>query len=135
MQTILLSQDWVYDFDKAKGIAKKDNKIIVLVFQGSDWCSPCIKLDRNIWQNNEFNKIAKENFVMLLADFPRKKKNKLSNIQQEKNTVLAEMFNKNGFFPLVVVIDKNGVVLGRTGFKKLTPVEYADFLLSMKNND
>jgi thioredoxin-related protein len=132
---MLFSQDWVYDFDEAKDLAIKDNKIIVLVFQGSDWCSPCIKLDRNIWQNNEFNKIAKENFVMLLADFPRKKKNALNSVQQEKNTVLAEMFNKNGFFPLVVVLDKNGDVLGQTGYKKVTPTDYADFLISMKIND
>ena len=29
--------------------AQKQNKKIILVFQGSDWCGPCIKLSKEIW--------------------------------------------------------------------------------------
>lgn len=42
-------QEWQTDFTKAKEIATAENKPIILIFQGSDWCAPCIKLDREVW--------------------------------------------------------------------------------------
>ena len=126
------AQDWQTDFTKAKEIAVKENKTIVLVFQGSDWCAPCIKLDREVWSTDEFKAYAKEHFVMLQADFPKKKSNTLDTVQQEKNNKLAEMYNRNGYFPLVVVLDKKGNVLGSTSYKKMKPTEYIKLLESFK---
>lgn len=124
------AQEWQTDVDTAKKIASDNNQKIILVFQGSDWCAPCIKLDKEIWSNDEFKTYAKEHFVMLLADFPRKRKNKLSDTQQEKNNKLAEQFNKQGIFPYVAVLDKKGKVLGSTGYKKVSPSDYIDLLNS-----
>jgi thioredoxin-related protein len=124
------AQEWQTDFEKAKEIAAEKNQKIILVFSGSDWCAPCIKLDRQIWQSDEFKTYAKDNFVLLKADFPRKKNNKLSKEQQEKNNKLAEVYNTNGYFPFVIVLDKNGTVLGTTGYKKVTPKEYINILTS-----
>jgi thioredoxin-related protein len=122
------AQDWQTDFEKAKAIATKESKPIVLVFQGSDWCAPCIKLDREIWSTDTFKTYAKDHFVMLQADFPRKKKNNLSEAQQASNAKLAELYNKSGIFPFVVVLDAKGKVLGETGYKKTTPKQYINEL-------
>ena len=120
----IFAQVWQTDLAAAKDIAAKENKSIVLVFQGSDWCAPCIKLDREIWSKDEFTSYAKNHFVMLQADFPRRKKNALPTDQAAANAVLAETYNKNGIFPFVVVLDKSGSVLGETGYKKTTPENY-----------
>ena len=72
------SQNWMADLEESKKIATVGNKKIILVFQGSDWCAPCINLDKKIWNSEEFKEYAKNNYVMLRADFPRKKKNALS---------------------------------------------------------
>jgi len=72
------SQNWLSDLDQARDEALLKNQNIVLVFQGSDWCAPCIKLERELWSSTEFKHFAKDNFVLLKADFPKKKKNKLS---------------------------------------------------------
>lgn len=127
------SQNWVTDFEKAKSSAKETNKTIVLVFQGSDWCAPCIKLDKEIWHTDEFKNYANEHFIMLKADFPKRKKNALSETQQQHNNKLAEAYNKNGFFPFVVVLDQDGKVLGSTGYKKMSPSEYIKILESFKS--
>lgn len=132
ISSIGFSQQWVTDIEEAKSIAKESSKKIVLVFQGSDWCAPCIKLDREIWHTNEFKEYAKNHFVMLKADFPRRKKNALSEEQQEHNNKLAETYNQNGYFPYVVVLDEDGVVLGSTGYEKTTPKDYIDKLESFK---
>ena len=42
------SQNWLTDFENAKELAKEENKKIILVFSGSDWCAPCIKLENEI---------------------------------------------------------------------------------------
>lgn len=129
----LNAQEWQTDLTKAKEIASKKNQHIILVFQGSDWCAPCMKLDREIWSTNEFKSYAKNHFVLLKADFPRKNKNALSDAQQEKNNKLAQVYNKKGYFPHVVVLDKNGEILGETGYKKMTPSEYIKLLSSFKS--
>lgn len=122
------AQDWQTDFTKAKEIATKENKPIVLVFQGSDWCAPCIKLDREIWSTDTFKSYAKNNYVMLRADFPRRTKNALSETQSKANAKLAETYNKSGIFPFVVVLDNKGKVLGETGYKKTTAEAYIEEL-------
>ncbi len=124
------AQDWSTDFDEAKKMANNNNQNIVLVFQGSDWCAPCIKLEKEIWSTNEFQKLNKDHFVMLKADFPRRKQNQLSEEQQIQNKELAELYNPNGYFPLVVVLDENGKVLGKLGYEKTTPSQYFKKLTS-----
>ncbi|MEL7588044.1 MAG: thioredoxin family protein [Prolixibacteraceae bacterium] len=129
---IARAQDWQTDFEAAKAIAAKENREIIMVFQGSDWCAPCIKLDQEIWSSDEFKTYAKDHFVMLKVDFPRKKANALAPEQQKKNNKLAESYNKKGFFPFVVVLDAQGNKRGETGYKKMAPNEYITHLLSFK---
>lgn len=120
----LSAQEWHKDFAEAKKLAAAQHKPIILVFQGSDWCAPCIKLDRSVWSTNTFKAYAKDHYIMVQADFPRKKSNSLTTAQVDANKKLAEIYNKNGIFPLVVVLDKAGNVLGETSYKKLSPENY-----------
>ncbi len=131
--TYSFAQEWQSNYEKAVETASSLNHNIILVFSGSDWCAPCIKLDKNIWQSNEFKSYAKENWVLLRADFPRKKSNKLSEVQSAQNSFLAEKYNKNGHFPLVLVLGPTGKVLGETGFKNISPSEYVALLKNFKN--
>jgi thioredoxin-related protein len=118
------AQEWQTDFTTAQKLAKVNDLPIILVFQGSDWCAPCIKLDRFVWATDDFKTYAKEHYVMLQADFPRRKGNALSDEQLNKNKALAEKYNKNGVFPFVVVMNAIGKVLGETSYKKLSPKDY-----------
>lgn len=126
------SQNWFTNFEEAKSTASNSNHNIILVFQGSDWCGPCIKLEKEIWSTNEFQKLAKDHFILMKADFPRKKSNQLSKELQTQNAKLAENYNDKGYFPLVVVLDKNGKVLGEMGYEKLSPSAYFDKLTSFE---
>ncbi len=127
---ILNAQVWVDDFDEAKKLASKGDKKIVMVFQGSDWCAPCRKLDKNVWQKDEFKDLSKDKFIMLKVDFPRKRKNTLSKEKQLKNKSLAAKYNPNGYFPFILVLDHNENILGNTGYKKMSPKEYFNHLNS-----
>lgn len=133
VSSTVYAQDWQTDFEKSKELAAADNKTIVLVFAGSDWCAPCMKLEKEIWESETFKSYAKEHYVMYKADFPRQKKNQVESEQLKRNKQLAEKYNPKGYFPFVAVIDKNGKVLGETGYKKMSPDEYIKHLNSFIN--
>ena len=63
----VFSQDWYTNFEMAKKEATNSDKHIVLVFQGSDWCAPCMKLEKEIWSAPEFQKLSQDMFVFLKA--------------------------------------------------------------------
>lgn len=124
------AQNWQTNLAQAKETAVKEDRTIVMVFQGSDWCAPCIKLDREIWSTAVFKDYANEHYELVQVDFPRRKKNALSKNQAEQNASLADVYNRNGIFPLVVVMDSNGKVLGESGYKNITPTAYIEELNS-----
>ena len=126
------AQNWQTNFEEAKAIATKENKNIVLVFSGSDWCAPCMKLEKNIWMSPEFQIEAQNHWITYKADFPKKKANQLSPEIAEQNKKLAEKYNKEGSFPLVVLLDPSGKVLGVFGFKNSSPSAYIALIHSVE---
>ena len=129
----LCGQDWQTDFNKARDIAENENKTIILVFQGSDWCAPCMKLDKQIWSDPKFQEYAEDHFVMVKVDFPRRKKNALSQEQSQANAQMADKYNPQGIFPLVVLLDPDENVLGTTGYRNASPEEYIQILESINS--
>lgn len=102
---------WETDFSAAQKIAKEQHKFILLNFSGSDWCAPCVATRKDYFESEAFANLANDNLVLLNADFPRKKKNQLSEEQTKKNEALAEKYNKEGSFPLTLLLDTNGNVI------------------------
>ena len=130
--TLSYSQNWETNFDEAKAQSILENKNILLVFSGSDWCAPCIKLENTIWKSEDFKKESKQKWVLYKADFPKKKANMLSAELTASNKKLAEQYNKSGNFPLVLLLDKTGSILGITGYKNITPQEYIQIIHSFE---
>lgn len=122
--TKLDSTIWYNDYETALSIAKANNVPILIVFSGSDWCKPCIKLREQILVKPAFTEWAKANVVCLTVDFPKQKKNRLSPQQQKKNDAMAEKFNPNGVFPLVLLVNKNGKVIGNKSYEDVAPELY-----------
>ncbi len=103
--------DWQLNFDKAKTEAKAGHKFILLNFSGSDWCGPCIKLKKVVFESDAFLQYAEKQLVLVRADFPRSAKNQLSAAQTSHNESLAERYNPEGSFPFTVLLDADGRVL------------------------
>jgi thioredoxin-related protein len=109
------SGDWLTDFSAAKKKAKDENKPVLMLFTGSDWCPWCIKWDKEVFSKTEFQDYAKKNLVLLMVDFPDKKK--LPKAQQRANDALLDKF-KIAEYPTVVMLDSNG--------KKTTQFNYVE---------
>lgn len=132
LTSIGYSQNWRTNFDDAKAEATREDKKIVLVFSGLDWCAPCMKLDNVVWKSEVFKQEAEKNWVIYKADFPKKKANQLAPDLTAANQKLAEKYNRGGSFPLVVLLDKTGKVLGMTGFKNVPASDYIQLIHSLE---
>jgi len=131
-----IAQDWKYDLDEALAVAKEKDQKIVLFFTGSDWCPPCIKLEKKILSTQEFADFTQQKYVWLKADFPRRKKNRISKEQKQKNKALASRYNKKMVFPAILILNKEGVVLGATGYRRDLDVHgYISLLTSFDSFD
>jgi thioredoxin-related protein len=118
------SQNWQANFNEAKTLAQQENKNMILVFSGSDWCAPCIKLKQSILESEVFKNESDKNWILYNADFPKKKANKLSDQLSEENGALAEKYNQKGTFPLLLLLNTDGNVLGSLGFENISPDDY-----------
>lgn len=102
---------WFTDFAKAKTEAASSGKYILINFSGSDWCGPCIRLHKEIFESDAFISYAQKNLVLVNADFPRLRKNRLPEEQQKLNDALADKYNRQGHFPYTVLVDATGKVI------------------------
>lgn len=117
--------NWLTNFTDAQKIAKEKNQLILLNFSGSDWCGPCIRMKKEIFGNQVFNDYATSNLVLVNADFPRNKKNKLDKAQVKLNEALADKYNAEGKFPYTLLLDADGKVLKKwDGFPNEKPEEF-----------
>ena len=114
LDTLAAEEGWLTDFEAAKQLAAEKGLPILADFSGSDWCGWCIKLDKEVFSQDEFKAYTEGNVVLFLADFPN------STPQSEKvkkqNQALAEKYGIRGF-PTVLLLDAEGNVLERTGYK------------------
>jgi thioredoxin-related protein len=126
------SQEWYTEFDVAKRKAAASGKQILLVFNGPEWCGNCTKLDDLVWDSPEFKAEAEKRWILLRADFKQKKgMPEPFNVNDEK-IILAEKYNRDGFFPFVVLLDPTGRKLGKTGYENLaTANDYVAQYVSM----
>ncbi len=127
--TIVKAQTFVHNFEEAKTKANTESKIVMMIFSGSDWCKPCIELHETIIKDQPFQHFGKDNLVLLELDFPYKKKNQLSKEQQAHNEQLADRYNPQGVFPLLLLVNENGKVMHKMGFdNRLTSDNYVQVL-------
>lgn len=112
------SGQWLTDFSVAKKKAQNENKPVVMLFTGSDWCPWCIKWEKEVFSTPEFQNYAKTNLVLLLVDFPNKKP--LHKAQVKANEVLQDRY-KVEEYPTIVVLDSKAKKLGSFNYTEGGP--------------
>lgn len=95
--------------DSAFDKASESNRSILLIFTGSDWCPPCVRMEKKIFRQTVFEEFAENDIVVLMADFPRNKNQPPS--EKDQNETLASQFNPEGVFPKIVLLNSDGLFL------------------------
>ncbi len=116
---------WTSDFTAAKKQATAENKDLLLDFTGSDWCGWCIKLDKEVFQQDAFKTGVKDKLVLVDLDFPREPANqaKLSATTKVQNDRLREEFKIKGF-PSLFLCDASGKPYAQTEYQPGGPEKY-----------
>ena len=104
---------WLTNFETAQARARSEKKLLLIEFTGSDWCPPCIMLERQVFSQPDFKDYAAQHLVLLEVDFPRMKE--LSVEQKAANEKVAEQFGIDGF-PTVIILDSSGRKIGELGY-------------------
>lgn len=131
---LLSPSDWQNDFAQAKQLAKEQDKLILLNFSGSDWCAPCIRMKKDVFDQTEFKTFSDAQLILVRADFPRHKKNQLDPKQTEHNEKLAEQYNPKGKFPLTLLLTAEGKVLREwDGYQGMSVSEFINQVSSSQH--
>lgn len=116
---------WIDNFEQAKKEAGKREVPILAFFTGSDWCGWCKKLEAEVLSQQEFKEYSQKKFVLLVLDFPSRKK--LPEATVEQNRKLQGVYGIKGF-PTLVILDAEGKELARTGYRRGGAGEYVKHL-------
>lgn len=122
------AQRWQNDLNAGLKEAGRLNKKVLLFFSVSQRCESCQKLEENIFKSPEFQSYAEEHFVLVKVDFSYDAAD-LSKEQLERNLLIVEKYNKDGFFPHVVVLNKDARIMHKVGvYGRETPKQYISLL-------
>lgn len=131
--------NWYTDISIASETAVAENKPMLILFTGSDWCSWCIRLQREVFSRESFTTWSKQNVILVEIDFPKYKEQPDNIVQQNK--LLQEQFGIQGYptvwFVTVNKIDDTIVttLLGQSGYIPGGPQSWIDNANSIINGD
>lgn len=96
------AEGWLTEIAEAKTKAQKENKDILIKFTGSDWCPPCMMMEKKVFSKKAFNKGAEKNYVLVIIDTP----NSDPELKTKNQKVMQEW--KVRGVPTVVLTDAEG---------------------------
>ena len=119
---------WNPDLTAALAQAKASQRPVLAVFSGSDWCKPCIMLKQEVFDQPEFAQYAQDKFVLARFDCSHNRENQLPPAQTKLSEQAAAQLNKEGTFPLVLLLLPEGKVLAKSGYCPGGPAAYNAYL-------
>ena len=123
--------NWFIHWNYALAEARTKDKAIFILSTGSDWCGWCIRLRKNVLDQQEFLDYANKNLVLLYLDSP--KKNKLCPEQEQHNAFIRKSLGVGGGVPNVIIVSHQGKLLGKISGGGLKLNEYLDKLNGILN--
>lgn len=107
------------DLNTSIARAHADNKIVLLDFTGSDWCPPCMELQKEVFSQPEFQAYAASNLVFLVVDFPSRFR--LPPEASATNDLLSQKFGIEGYPTLVALNGEGKQIWQHVGFMEGGP--------------
>jgi protein disulfide-isomerase len=111
--------EWTEDYAAAAARAKKEHKMLLLDFTGSDWCSWCHRTDKEVFETQKFKDFAEQNLILVKLDFPKSRP--LSDEVKAQNAKLQEKYGVEGYPTLIVLSPSEKVVFKQNGYKEGGP--------------
>lgn len=116
---------WETNYPTAVEKAKRENKPLLLFFTGSDWCVWCNRLEKEVFDTNDFIKNAGDNYIFVKLDFPMNKQQDSQLAKQ--NHQLQEKYSIEGF-PTLIILNSDETFIGTANYEAGGGRKYAKHL-------
>ncbi len=120
---------WTDNMAAALEQAKAENKDVLIDFTGSDWCSWCVKLDEEVFSQDDFKAYAGDEFVLVEMDFPQNKP--IAEDVKQQNAEWSSKLAVQGF-PTIALVDADGKAYAMTGYQPGGAEAYVAHLEQLK---
>jgi len=121
-------KDWADDYEAARKQAAAEGKDLLIDFTGSDWCTWCIKLRKEVFEQPGFA-AAKDKFVLVELDYPQDK-TRVTEAVATQNAALLKKYPIKGY-PTILLCDAEGRPFGAAGYQPGGPEKYLPLLDSL----
>ena len=115
---------WTENFEAARKKAAKEGKFVLVAFSGSDWCGPCMSLEKDVLSQGRYMGKLSKKYVPMMVSVPRDKTT-LSKLAVTQNDALTKRYAIRGFPTVVVVNPADGEEVKRhSGYRSGDPDGY-----------
>lgn len=104
------AQEWLPDLGTGLERSKREGKKVLLLFSVAEGCQICSNLEQKVFADPEFRQYALKNLILVREDFSEGTPE-----AKIEHLAIVEKYNRDGFFPLVLILDSAGRVLKKTG--------------------
>lgn len=128
----LIGSQWYTEYAKARCVSEKENKPVLIFFNGSDWSGHAMKMKHEVLDGATFQKKIGPHFIFLEADFPQH-----TTLSQQiiiQNSELRERFSVQEI-PSLVLIDSQERVIARLGYLPESEEQLANDLITIIEQD
>jgi thioredoxin-related protein len=98
------------DWDSAKEQSELSGKKILIILTGAEWCKPCVKMEKNVMENQQFIDYANQNLIIFEINIPR---NQNYNTKTMKDYLHLKNKYVTNALPIMILVDKNGTEILR----------------------
>ena len=99
------------------GFSQDNNNYKLIVFEGSDWCSNCLRLERNVLSQEAFADYRQSvSLEVERIDFPQR--NEQDEATKNYNAQIADQYDFKGIFPTVLLVNNNNGNVHQIPYRK-----------------
>ena len=114
--------NWIPTYKEALKKSRKEKKLVLIYFTGSDWCGPCKVLDKDLFQTKKFKYLADKNLILLEVDIPRRI-DLLSPKKMRHNKIIQKKYKVRSF-PTLMIVNHKGIKIAEKKGYTLTEYYY-----------
>jgi protein disulfide-isomerase len=124
--------EWQTDYEKVRSTGEKENKPLLLFFNGSDWAGSAMKMKHEILNTPAFQEKIAPQFVCMEVDFPMH--TPPVPVVAEQNLELKKRF-KVQELPSLLLLDARERVIAQIGYLPVSGEQLACNLLKIVEQD